>query len=303
MAQMEMEQMPDAGRTGSEPWNIVGKVCLVTGATNGIGRAAALALAQAGAEVVVGGRQAERCAAVQDQIADETGRRPEAWRCDFKSLADVRRAAQEYLDSGRALHVLLHNAAAIFPRRQCSADGHEANLAVNHLAPFLLNGLLWPRLRESAPARIVVVASPAHRVGRALDFDDLARERSPYFSLGSYGRSKLCNLLFTHALAQRIEGSGITVNAMSPGVVYSGIIGRSLLARLLMGVLRPFARTPAQGADTAVWLCAEAGMSDANGGYYFNRTPCQPRADAHSDEIAAQLWRASEALAEYRWGN
>ena len=299
-----MEQTrTDTGQPETVPWNIAGKVCLVTGATNGIGRAAALALAQAGAEVVVGGRNPEKCAVVQDQLADETGRRPEALCCDFNSLADVRRAAKEYLDSARPLHVLLNNAGAVFGSRRHSADGHEASMAVNHLAPFLLSSMLWPRLRESAPARIVVVASDAHRMSKALDFDDLMRERSFYFGMESYGRSKLCNLLFTHALAKRIEGSGVTVNAMHPSLVHTGLASHTLLGRVLMGLMKPFARTPAQGADTAVWLCTDGALRRVNGGYYFNRAPHQPRPDACSDEIAEQLWQASEALVEHRWSS
>ena len=286
-----------------DPWNIAGKICLVTGATNGIGRAAALALAQAGAEVVVGGRQPERCAAVQDQIAELTGRRPEALCCDFNSLTDVRRAAQEYLDSGRSLDVLLNNAGAVFGSRRYSADGYEASMAVNHLAPFLLSCMLWPRLRESAPARIVVVASDAHRSSKALHFDDLMREHSFYFNMESYGRSKLCNLLFTKALAKRIEGSGVTVNAMHPSLVYTGLARQNLMGRILMGLLKPFARTPAQGADTAVWLCTEPALIRANGGYYFNRAPHQPRADACDEAIAEQLWQASEVLVDHRWNH
>ncbi len=298
-----MEPSPHAEVATFPPWDITGKVCLVTGATHGIGRAAALALAVAGAEVVVGGRKAERCAVVQDQIAAQTGHRPAAWCCDFNSLDAVRHAAQAYLDSGRALHVLLHNAGELFARRQYSADGYEANLAINHLAPFLLNGLLWPRLSASAPARIVVVSSGAHRLSCSLDFADLRRERWRwlYVNLDLYSRSKLCNLLFTRSLAQRVAGSDITVNAMSPGVVYTGILGRNVLSRMLMGLLKPFARTPAQGADTAVWLCTAADITKANGGYYCNRTPCQPRASARSDTVAAQLWKSSEVLVKHRW--
>ncbi len=297
------EQPKETAQTTEAAWDIAGKVCLVTGATNGIGRAAALALAKAGAEVVIGGRSPERCATVQDQIADETGQRPDAMCCDFNSLADVRRAANEYLDSSRPLHMLMNNAGAVFGRRQHSADGYEASMAINHLAPFLLSCMLWPRLKESAPARIVIVASDAHRSSKSLDFDDLMREQAFYFNMESYGRSKLCNLLFTHALAKRIEGSGVTVTAMHPSLVATGLAGKQWVGRLMMALLRPFARTPAQGADTAVWLATDPALSAANGGYYFNRAPHKPRADARSDEIAEQLWQASEDLVDHRWSD
>ena len=129
------------------------------------------------------------------------------------------------------------------------------------------------------------------------------RERSFYFNMESYGRSKLCNLLFTHALAKRIDGSGVTVTAMHPSLVDTGLAGSNLIARILMALLRPFARTPAQGADTAVWLATDAALSVANGGYYFNRAPHKPRDDACSDEIAERLWQASEDLVNHRWSD
>ncbi len=298
-----MGQLADTSGVIRLPWDIAGKSCLVTGATNGIGREIALALARAGAKVVVGGRNASRIAAVQQQIADETGQRPAAFCCDLKSLSALRRAAQGYLDSGQALHVLVHNAGALFATRQRSAEGHEASIAVNHLAPFLLTGLLWPRLQASAPARIIVISSLAHRLAPSLDFNDLMRDRSPYFSIGNYCRAKLCGLLFMHALARRAKGSSITVNAMSPGVVNSGIIGHSLPARMAMWLISPLTNSPAQGADTAVWLCTEAALSSANGGYYRNRAVCRTKAYARSDKAAERLWQLSESLVQLRWGS
>ena len=127
-------------------------------------------------------------------------------------------------------------------------------------------------------------------------------DRSLYFGLGSYCRSKLCSLLFMHALARRSEASGITANSVSPSVVNSGIIGRSLPARVAMQLIRPLTNSPAQGADSAVWLCTEAALSGANGGYYHNRTEHRTSACARSDEAAERLWRLSESWVDLRWG-
>jgi retinol dehydrogenase-14 len=273
-----------------------GKTCLVTGATNGIGRAAARELACLGASVVLLGRDPERCEAARAEIAAACGRPAEVsvLIADLARLSDVRRAAQEFLAGGRPLHVLLNNAGVVQLSRSETVDGFETTFAVNHLAPFLLTNLLLARLQASAPARIVNVSSEAHKLGGGLDFDDLASARG-YSGMGVYGRSKLANLLFTRELARRLEGSGVTVNALHPGAVRTGL-GRNNDApvlKLVAGLFRPFFSTPERGADTAVWLCSAAEVAGISGRYFANRRERTPHRAALDDMAARRLWDES----------
>ncbi len=286
-----------------EQWNLAGKRCLVTGATNGIGRATAMALAQQGAEVIVGGRSALRCAQVQEEIQAATGRSVECFICDFASLQGVRNVATAFAAKGEPLHVLINN-AGIFPQRRVrefSPEGYELTFAVNHLAPFLLTGILLPRLLEAAPARIVNVSSDAHRYCKPKQFQDLQSTKS-YGRFRAYGRSKACNLLFTRLLAERLGNDRVTVNAMHPGGVQTGLGGMDKrmgpVLRFLLGLVF---RTPAQGADTVVWLAQEPTLQGSSGGYYANRRPHNARSYAVDLERAQKLWETSEELCDFRW--
>ena len=273
-----------------------GKTCLVTGATNGIGRAAALALARLGARVVVHGRDPERCEATRAEVAAACGR-PEdvsVLIADLAQQSDVRRAGAEFMATGQPLHVLLHNAGVVQTSRSLTPDGIETTFAVNHLAPFLLTNLLLSRIQASAPARIVVVSSDAHKLGGPLDFDDLGAARG-YSGMGVYGRSKLANLLFTRELARRLEGSGVTVNALHPGAVRTGLgqNNDAPLLKLVAALFRPFFRTPERGADTAVWLCSAPEVAGISGGYFANRREREPHRAARDDVAARRLWDES----------
>jgi len=274
------------------------RVCVVTGATHGIGRATAHQLAQRGATVIVHGRDAGRAAAVAEDIARSTGNpRVRAVQADFAELAQVRRLAGE-LDAQGAVHVLINNAALMPATRARSADGYELTFAVNHLAPFLLTNLLLPRLRHSAPARVVVVASRAHRRA-TLDFGDLMNERVAGL-WPAYERSKLANLLFMRALARRLAGSGVTVNALHPGVVRSQLF-RSAPAplRLLLSVFgRWLLRSPEAGARTSVYLALAPELAGASGGYYSDCRRVTPSAAAQHDVDAERLWQASARLTQ-----
>jgi NAD(P)-dependent dehydrogenase (short-subunit alcohol dehydrogenase family) len=275
------------------PW-LRGKTCLVTGATNGIGRAAAVALARQGARLVLLGRDADRCEAVRADVAAAGDADASVLIADLAVQAEVRRAAAEFLASGRPLHVLLNNAGVVQMRRGETPDGVETTFAVNHLAPFLLTNLLLPRLQASAPARIVNVSSDAHKLGGALDFDDLGAVKR-YSGAAVYGRSKLANLLFTRELARRLEGSGVTVNALHPGAVRTGL-GQNNDApflKLVAGLLRPLFRTPEQGADTAVWLCGAEELGGVSGLYFANRRERRPHRHALDDKAARRLWDES----------
>jgi NAD(P)-dependent dehydrogenase (short-subunit alcohol dehydrogenase family) len=193
--------------------------------------------------------------------------------------------------------VLLNNAGEVLLRRSETVDGIESTFAVNHLGYFLLTRLLEERLRESAPARVVNVASDAHHyAGGRLDFDDLESRRA-YRVMQVYGRSKLANILFTRELARRLAGSGVTANALHPGFVGSNFArNNGLLGRISMTLLRPFARSPEKGAETAVWLCAAPELEGRSGGYWFDRAPRRTDAAAENDEDARRLWAVSERM-------
>ena len=201
--------------------NMTGKICLVTGATNGIGMATAQALAHMGATVVIVGRDAQKAARVTEEIRAASGNQNVDWLlADLSSQQDIRRLATEFKSKYSHLHVLLNNAGATFTTRQLSVDGIEMTFALNHLAYFLLTNLLLDTIKASSPARIINVSSDAHSGGK-IDFDNLQGERS-YSSFGPYGNSKLANILFTTELARRLEGTGVTVNALHPGFTSTG---------------------------------------------------------------------------------
>jgi retinol dehydrogenase 12 len=274
-----------------------GKTCLVTGATHGIGLVTARALAAAGATVLVHGRDAELGAAVAADIARTSGNSAVRFvRADFMHLDEVRELAAE-LNRLPRLDVLVNNAALLDgAQRHCTAEGYDATFGVNHLAPFLLTNLLLPKLELSSPARVVVVASEAHRRAGWLDFDDLMNVRVG--PLRAYARSKLANLLFVRALAKRLRDRGVTVNGAHPGLVASELF-RSCprgLRFLLATVVRPFMRSPLRGATTSVYLATSPEVEGESGGYYRDRRRVEPSAAARCDEAAARLWSESARL-------
>lgn len=275
-----------------------GRTCLVTGATSGIGRAAAFALAELGASLVLVARDPERGKATCEEIRTKTGNADVGLlRADLSSQREIRGLAEEFLASGRPLHVLLNNAGVVLQRREETEDGIEATFAVNHLGYFLLTNLLLDRIRESAPARIVNVASDAHAyAGGRLDFDDLD-SRTGYSFMRVYGKSKLANILFTRELARRQEGSGVTANSLHPGFVGSRFAtNNGALASLVMRLARPIARSPERGARTAVYLCASPEVEGVTGKYFYDEKPKWPKSFAQNDEDARRLWEVSERL-------
>lgn len=265
-----------------------GRVCLITGATSGIGRAAALELGRLGATVVLTARSPERGEEVRRAI-QEAGGRAEVIHADLSSLAEVRRAAEEFLRRFDRLDVLINNAGVYTDERTLSADGIELQLAVNHLAPFLLTNLLLPLLRRSAPSRVVTVSSEAHQ-GARMNWEDLTGERG-YKGLRAYAQSKLANLLFTAELARRLEGSGVTANALHPGVVGTELLfGGYALLRLV----RPFLRTPEKAARSIVHLAASPEVEGVSGRYYKDARPIRPSRQARDPGEARRLWEESE---------
>ncbi|HOC41821.1 MAG TPA: SDR family NAD(P)-dependent oxidoreductase [Thermoanaerobaculales bacterium] len=274
-----------------------GRVCVITGASSGIGRAAALDLAALGARVVIVARDPGRGAAARDEVAAATGRRDVALEiADLRSQREVRDLAGRLLAAEAAIHVLVNNAGLTLSERRLTEDGLEETFAVNHLAPFLLTGLLLDRLRASAPARVVTVASAAHRAA-VIPFDDLNGERG-FSGWRAYGWTKLANILFTAELARRLDGSGVTATCLHPGVVATGFAreGPLLVREFQRRLGRHLLLDPKRGADTLVWLAASAEVEGASGGYYANRRPVTPAKAARDAAAARRLWEISERL-------
>jgi NAD(P)-dependent dehydrogenase (short-subunit alcohol dehydrogenase family) len=272
------------------------KVCLVTGATNGIGLETARALVGSGASVLVHGRDLTRARAVAEDLARTTGNpKVRAVQADFARLADVRQLAQELNASVPRLDVLVNNAGMMSATRGRSAEGYDLTFAVNHLAPFLLTNLLLPSLTSAAAGRIVVVASAAHRRAR-LDFDDLMNIKVSGL-LPAYARSKLANILFTRTLAQRLQGSTTTANALHPGFVNSHIFHATPALRWLLMPFAPFLmRTAAQGAATSIFLATSPQVAGVSGAYYERGRQVAPSEAAQSATDGERLWQESARL-------
>jgi retinol dehydrogenase 14 len=272
---------------------------VLTGATSGIGRAAAAELAALGARVVIVARDPVRGAAARDEIAGETGNREVALEvANLASQGQIRALAASLLASLPEIHVLINNAGLTLGARRVTEDGLEETFAVNHLAPFLLTNLLLDRLRASVPARVVTVASAAHR-GAAIPFDDLNGERG-FSGWIAYGWTKLANILFTAELARRLEGSGVTATCLHPGVVATGFAREGpLLIREFQRLLgRVFLLDPKQGADTLVWLASSPEVAGVSGGYYAKRRLVTPSRAARDAAAARRLWEVSARLTD-----
>jgi len=276
---------------------MAGQTVLVTGATGGIGRAAAVALAAMGARVGIVGRDQTRTEAAAAAITRETGNDAiDIFVGDLSSQAEVRRVAAEVRATYPGLDVLLNNVGGFWAHRHVTVDGLERTFALNHLAPFLLTNLLLDRLIAGAPARIVTVSSSAHAEG-SIDFDDLMGERS-YAGQRAYSASKLANLLFTYELARRLAGMSVTANALHPGVTDTAFSAEDPARSFsfLVRIMRPFMRNPERGADTAVYLSSASEVASVTGRYFADRKPKTSSNASYDTATAARLWQVSADL-------
>jgi NAD(P)-dependent dehydrogenase (short-subunit alcohol dehydrogenase family) len=268
--------------------DLAGRTVVVTGASSGIGAAAARRLHELGAEVHVVGRSPQRT----QEVAAEVGTEPIV--ADFARLDDVRAAADEVLRRCRSVEVLVNNAGMSLSRREVTVDGHETMFQVNHLAPFLLTSLLLDRLQASAPSRVITTSS----VGNLGGFVNLLDLESRFVFVGQavYGTTKLENILFTRELARRLEGSNVLATCFHPGVVATGFGRGDLIGVLWNSPVRRLMRTPEQGADTLIWLATAPAEQLRPGGYYVDRRLGLVNPQALSGRLARQLWERSERL-------
>lgn len=273
-----------------------GKTCLVTGANSGIGFFTALGLAKLGAEVVMVSRDGVKGQAAAEAVHAETGNEKISLLvADFSSFKAVRRLAGDFMAKHKNLHVHVNNAGAINGRRIMTPDGYETTFQVNHLSPFLLTNLLLPVIKQSAPARIVNVASMAHYMGH-MDFEDLMGQKK-YNDMKAYAQSKLANVLFTKHLAELIEGSGVVTNSLHPGVVHTGFSkDGSPLAHFFYKTFGFLMDTPEKGARTSMHVAVSKETAVVSGRYFSECREKTPSAEARNAEIAEKLWDISLKL-------
>ena len=274
------------------------RIAVVTGANSGIGKVTAAALLRKGFRVIATARSKERGeAALADWRREIPDAKVELVLCDLSDLDSVHAAAKEIASKVDRIHVLVNNAGGIIGERRTTKSGLEETFAGNHLGPFVLTRDLMPLLERGAPARIVNVASDAHKAVSDMRWDDL-QFANGYSSMKAYGQSKLANILFTRELARRLDPKKITANSVHPGVVRTrfGETGSGLL-RFGIALIRPFLIDEAKGADTSIWLATDPSMEGKSGGYYVKRKLVTPTRAAQSDEGAKRLWDLSEKLA------
>jgi len=276
---------------------MAGKVVLITGGTGGIGKATAIGLAALGARVGVTGRDLPRAELAAAEIRAASGSSAaDAFAADLSSQAEVRWLATAVLDAYPRLDVLVNNVGGFWAHRHPTADGLERTFALNHLAPFLLTNLLLDRLKASAPARVVTVSSGAQSRGR-IDFDDLQGARS-YSGQRAYNQSKLANIMFSNELARRLDGTGVTANALHPGVVRSnfGAEDQARWFAVMSHVILPLLKTPAQGARTSIYLASSSDVGSVTGRFFANRKPRKTNKIAYDIDLTGRLWQVSADL-------
>jgi retinol dehydrogenase-13 len=282
-------------KTSSDP--MVGKVCVVTGSTSGVGLAAATRLAEGGADIVMVCRDRGKAEAIREGSPALRAARVDIVVADFSDLAEVRRAAAEVLELRPRIDVLINSAGLHSTTRQFTREGFELVFCVNHLASFLFTSLLLERLRSSAPSRVIMVNSEGHRFG-GLDPDDLDWRRRHYTGLRGYGASKVAQLLTVWEFADRLRGSGVTINAVHPGDVRTGIGSNNgpvyrLFQRL---VIRPLLKDPSVSGAALYWHAASPEMAEVSGRFFHLTVEEKPDAPALDRELGRRVWDLSRKL-------
>ena len=273
-----------------------GKVCMVTGANSGIGKATALGLASLGATVVMVCRSQERGEAALAEIKQKSSNeRIFLLLADLASQAAIRKLAEDFNKQFSALHVLINNAGIIQKKRQVTVDGLETQFAVNHLAPFLLTNLLLDTLKRSAPARIVIVTSDMHR-GVSISFDDLQSVGS-YRPVRVYSETKLANVLFTYELARKLKGTKVTANCLHPGMVATKLLADGIgIPRPLTSTTKLIGSSPEKGAKTSIYLAASPEVEGVSGKYFVKEKPVESSQISYDQNLAGRLWKQSAEL-------
>src|ERR1039457_4219131 len=280
------------------PASMSGKICIVTGANSGIGKETALGLAQMGARVVMVCRNAEKGKAALEEIRRESGSsQVDMLIADMSSQASVRALAEQIRQKYSRLDVLVNNAGGGAGAGTLSADGIEMTVAANHLGAALLTLLLLDLLKASAPSRIINVSSEAQRRTR-LDMDDLQFERRKYNSLAAYGQSKLLMNAFTFELARRLEGTGVTVNCLHPGVVATNIWGADppLIFSLIIALVKPFMLNSKEGAAVSLYLASSPEVSQTSGQYFVKSKPAEPNPLSRDPKVAGKIWQWTQKM-------
>lgn len=279
------------------PLDMSQHVCLITGGTSGIGKTTALGLARLGATLILVGRDSQRGTEAVKEIRDLSQNQAlEFIQADLSLRSQVRRLAQRVLDSYDQLHVLVNNAGVVVSHRRLTAEGVETTFAINHLAPFLLTELLLNRLEQSAPARIVNVASGVHWSGKIV-LDDLQGERG-YRPFAAYSNSKLANILFTRELARRLEGTEVTANCLHPGMVRTRLVrqGSGAIMRFLWLLAAPLSISATRGARTSIYLASSPEVAGVSGEYFAHCRPARSSALSQDEQLAGKLWELSAKL-------
>ena len=275
-----------------------GKICLVTGATSGMGKETALGLARMGATVVLVARDQNKGKQTLHEITRQSGNEHiDLLLADLSSQQEVRKLADEFKAKYQQLHVLVNNAGAVFTKRQTTVDDLEMTFALDHLAYFLLTNLLLDTIKASAPARIINISSQAQGVGK-INFNDLQGEKNyGLFGFNAYGQAKLANVMFTYELARHLQGTGVTVNAVGPGPVSTnfGVSNGGIFSTITKFVMRS-AKTPADAAKTAIRLASAPEMQNETGKFYYNEREIRSSKLSHNVATQKRLWEVSEEL-------
>ncbi len=271
-----------------------GKICIITGANSGIGKATAIGLAKMNATIVMMCRSKERGEEAQKEIIELTGnKKVDLLLCDLSSQESIRKFVSEFKSKYQKLHILINNAGVMLSKRGISVDGFEMNFAVNHLAPFLLTNLLLDALKKSAPSRIINVSSAAHRMAK-MNFDDLQSEKRKYRLMKIYGASKLALMLFSYELSRKLEGTSVTVNTLHPGVVNTNL-GQDQ-SSFSKGFAKLFFKKPEKGAETSIYLASSQEVDDITGKYFAKKQQKQSSEESYNEDYAKRLWELSTEM-------